>query len=147
MWVLSLGLEDPLKKEMVTHSTILAWRILMTEEPGRLQSVRLQRVWHNWSDLAHTCKYQITMIYSPLWLLGAEESTAYTPIFLCQLCVGLCIRSYKLHHVIFFFLRILNTNKNGKIQSDKSIELLRISQIFHGGAEIGTLICLIPKLH
>ena len=37
-----LGQEDPLEKEMATHSLILAWRILWTEEPGRLQSVRSQ---------------------------------------------------------------------------------------------------------
>ena len=36
-WVRSLGLEDPLEKEMATHSSILAWRIPWTEEPGRLQ--------------------------------------------------------------------------------------------------------------
>ena len=39
-----LGWEDPLKKEMATHSSILAWRIPWTEEPGRLQSVGWQRV-------------------------------------------------------------------------------------------------------
>ena len=44
MWVQSLGLEDPLEKEMPTHSSILAWRIPLTEEPGGLQSMGLQRV-------------------------------------------------------------------------------------------------------
>ena len=43
-WVQSLGQEDPLEKGMATHSSILAWRIPWTEEPGRLQSVGLQRV-------------------------------------------------------------------------------------------------------
>ena len=43
-WVRSLGQEDPLEKEMAAHSRILAWRIPWTEEPGRLQSMRLQRV-------------------------------------------------------------------------------------------------------
>ena len=38
IWVPSLGREGPLKKEMTTHSSILAWEILWTEEPGRLQS-------------------------------------------------------------------------------------------------------------
>ena len=38
-WVQSLGGEDPLEKEMATHSSILAWRIPWTEEPGGLQSV------------------------------------------------------------------------------------------------------------
>ena len=46
-WVRSLGREDPLEKEMATHSSILAWRIPWTEEPGRLQSMGLQRVRHN----------------------------------------------------------------------------------------------------
>ena len=45
--VRSLGGEDPLEKGMVTHSSILAWRIPWTEEPGRLQSMGLQRVGHN----------------------------------------------------------------------------------------------------
>ena len=42
--VRSLGLEDPLEKGMATHSIILAWRILWTEEPGRLQSIGSQRI-------------------------------------------------------------------------------------------------------
>ena len=45
--VQSLGLEDPLEKGMVTHSSILAWRILWTEEPGGLQSMGSQRVGHD----------------------------------------------------------------------------------------------------
>ena len=44
MWVLLLGWEDPLEKEMATHSSILAWDILWTEEPGGLQSMGPQRV-------------------------------------------------------------------------------------------------------
>ena len=45
--VLSLGWEDPLEKEIATHSNILAWRIPWREEPGRLQSMGSQRVVHN----------------------------------------------------------------------------------------------------
>ena len=47
-WVPSLSWEDSLEKEMSTHSTILAWRIPWTEEPGGLQSMGLQRVGHDW---------------------------------------------------------------------------------------------------
>jgi len=43
MWVPSLGGEDPLEEGMATHSSILAWRIPWTEEPGGLQSMGLQR--------------------------------------------------------------------------------------------------------
>ena len=46
-WVQSLGWEDPLEKEMATHSSILAWKIPWTEDPGRLQSMGSQRVRHN----------------------------------------------------------------------------------------------------
>ena len=46
-WVLSLGWEDPLEKEIATRSSILALEITWTEEPGRLQSMGLQRVRHD----------------------------------------------------------------------------------------------------
>ena len=46
-WVQSLGWEDPLEKGMATPSSILAWRIPWTEEPGRLPSMGLQRVRHD----------------------------------------------------------------------------------------------------
>ena len=46
-WVRSLGWEDPLEKEMATCSSILAWRIPWTEEPGGLQSMGSQRVGHD----------------------------------------------------------------------------------------------------
>ena len=46
--VWSLGREDPLEKGMATHSSILPWKILWTEEPGGLQSVGLQRVGHDY---------------------------------------------------------------------------------------------------
>ena len=45
--VQSLGREDPLEEGMAAHSSILAWRIPRTEEPGGLQSIRLQRVRHD----------------------------------------------------------------------------------------------------
>ena len=45
--VRSLGWEDPIEKDMATHSSVLAWRIPGTEEPGRLQSMELQRVGHD----------------------------------------------------------------------------------------------------
>ena len=46
-WVRSLSQEDPLEKGMTTHSSILAWRISWTEEPGGLQPMGSQRVRHN----------------------------------------------------------------------------------------------------
>ena len=51
-FVWSLHWENPLEKEMTAHSSILAWEIPCTEEPGGLQSMGSQRVRHNWSDWA-----------------------------------------------------------------------------------------------
>ena len=50
---ISLGQEDPLQEGMVTHSSILAWRIPWTEESGGLPSMGSQRVRQDWSDLTH----------------------------------------------------------------------------------------------
>ena len=50
MWVQSLSWEDPLEKEMATHSSILAWENLWTEEPGGLQSMGSQKSWTQFSN-------------------------------------------------------------------------------------------------
>ena len=50
MQVQSLSWEDPLDKGMATHSSILAWKILWTEEPGKVQSMGSQRVGHDLTD-------------------------------------------------------------------------------------------------
>ena len=53
--VRSLGWEDPLEEEMATHSSIFAWRIPLTEDPGGLQFIGSQRVGHDWAT-EHTHK-------------------------------------------------------------------------------------------
>ena len=68
MWVQSLGQEDPLEKEMVTHSSILVWEIPGIEKSSRLQSMGLERVGH---DLATKQKQQQTTgFYNIIILLG-----------------------------------------------------------------------------
>ena len=67
MWdtyVWSLGREDPLEKEMAIHSSTVAWKIPWTEEPGRLQSMRSQRVRHNWAT--KTCTFTHSLWCSKL---------------------------------------------------------------------------------
>ena len=59
IWVQFLVLEDPLEKEMAIHSSILAWEIPRTEEPGRPQSMGSQRVGH---DLATTTIFSSTVL-------------------------------------------------------------------------------------
>ena len=81
MWVRSLGQEVLLEKEMATHSSILAWRIPWTEEPGRLQSMRLQRIGH---DLV-TKQQQHTSFHrgsrAAFWMLpgGSAEGARLIP--------------------------------------------------------------------
>ena len=55
-WVRSLGWEDPLEEDMATHSSILAWRIPWTEEPGELQSIGSERVGHDWATFTGSVK-------------------------------------------------------------------------------------------
>ena len=52
MWVWSLGQEDSPEEGMATHSSILAWRVLWTDEPSGLQSMELKRIRQDWSDWA-----------------------------------------------------------------------------------------------
>ena len=66
-WVWSLNWEDSLEKGMATHSSILAWRIPWTKKPGRLQSMWLQRVGHDW--VTHTSLHP----YLYLCLLGQSD--------------------------------------------------------------------------
>ena len=61
-WVRSLGWED-LEKEMATHSSTLAWKIPWMEEPGRLQSMGLQRVEHDWATFTFTFLYCRQILY------------------------------------------------------------------------------------
>ena len=69
-WARSLGWEDPLEKELTTHSSILAWEITWMEEPGRLQSMGLQRVRPN----GETCSFTFNLISAILlWDLKAPS--------------------------------------------------------------------------
>ena len=78
MGVGSLGQEDPLEKGMATHSSILAWRIPPMEEPGGLQSVGLQRVGQDSSDLARSMHTELELELSHC----ISSSTQYGPAHL-----------------------------------------------------------------
>ena len=85
MQVPSLGQEDPLEEEMSTCSSILAWRIPQTEEPGGLQSMGLQRVWHDWATeqlsmhATHTYGVCVLSHFSRVWLLEILWTVACQP--------------------------------------------------------------------
>ena len=73
MWVWSLGQEDPLEEEMATHCGILVWKIAWTEEPGRLHSMRLQRVRHNLAT-----KHTHTHTHTHTHILGNNSHALYS---------------------------------------------------------------------
>ena len=84
--VWSLDREDPLEKEMATHSSILAWRIPWTEEPGGLQSTGSQRVGHDWVTLLTYLPFDPEI---PLLGIHPEKTiiqkNMYTPVFTAAL--------------------------------------------------------------
>ena len=65
MWVQSLGQEDPLKEEMATHSTLLAWRVPWTEEPGGLHSL--------WGRKESDRTKRACISTHTSWLIGAKQ--------------------------------------------------------------------------
>ena len=76
--VWSLGWEDPLEKEMGTHSNILAWKTPWTDEPGRLQSMGSQRVGYDWAtslSLSYYLKYSPLEVYSAYPLTVTSTKT------------------------------------------------------------------------
>ena len=88
MQVWSLGWEDPLEEGMATYFSILTWRVPWTKEPGGLQSIRLQRVGHDWKQLsiAHRLKVKNPPTDDPL-------SPVYSPVN-CHLLVGIFFQIY-----------------------------------------------------
>ena len=75
MWVQSLGQEDPLEQDMATHSSVLAWRIPWTEEPGGLQSMGSQRLGH---DLG-TKQLEVRIKQSCPWSISHQMQLIDTP--------------------------------------------------------------------
>ena len=99
-WVQSLGQEDLLEKEMATHSSTLAWKISWTEEPGRLQSVGLQRAGHDWATLlTYLLTYIMLQIFPP-----SEPFFFWFCLHLwCSSFLILCSRIYQSSTVVYGF--------------------------------------------
>ena len=89
--VQSLGQEDHLEKAVATHSSTLAWKILWTEEPGRLQSMGSLRVRHDWAtSLSLSFSLQSNSHIHP-WLLETPKLWLYRPLLAKQfLCLLIC---------------------------------------------------------
>ena len=94
--VWSVGRKDPLKKGMATHSSTLAWRIPWMEEPGRLQSMGLQRVRHDWATSLWTIRgtqgYLKILLFShlvmsdSLWPHGLQHASLLCPSLSPRTC-------------------------------------------------------------
>ena len=83
IWVQSLGLEDPLEKEMATHSSILAWKISWTVEPGGLQSMGSQRIRLDW--VTNTYLHLLTTLKVTLRVRVLESILTYET-GICSTC-------------------------------------------------------------
>ena len=93
-WVQSLSWQDPLQKGMATHSSILAWRIPWTEEPGGLQLMGSQRVGHNWVTNTFTSLFLV--------LLAVESSLASLHSNVCYIIVKSIFGKLNLYqHTLF----------------------------------------------
>ena len=106
MHVWSLDGEDPLEREMATHSSILAWRIPWTEETGGLQSMGSQRVGHDWSNLA--CMHAWVLIDVKwylviLILIFLISDVEYLFMYLLTVCLSMSfLEKYLLHSFPIF---------------------------------------------
>ena len=101
-WVWSLGQEDPLEKEMVTHSSNLAWRISWTGKPGRLQSMGSQRVGHDWATslffISFLSLHFLYFLFSPLYLCFVSVYSGFPllPTDFFVVCLNLKVRYKRL---------------------------------------------------
>ena len=95
--VQSLGREDPLEKEMATHSSTLAWKTLLTEEPGRLQSVGCKE-----SDPTEWLHFHFQCIYFDTTLRFMPYSPSHHVPMVCSLCLHLhCFPTDRFNRTIF----------------------------------------------
>ena len=123
--VWSRGQEDPLEEGMATHSSILAWRIPQTEKPGGLQSMGLQRVRHDWSDLArsmHTKNFRLwgaflvdcgAVSITRTFTLGTEEILKRTypnAVFLISVTIFLLLPLLLPFFSLFHFFNVIIFN-------------------------------------
>ena len=108
--VQSLGQEDPLEKEMATHSSILAWRIPWTEEPGGLQSTGSQRVGHDWATSLSLLLYLQSrndfLLISP----HTHASQSFYIFFFPPACTPACLYSYVYSHIFIHMFPSVHTH-------------------------------------
>ena len=100
-WVPSLGWEDPLEEGMATHSSILAWRILWREEPGRLQSIESQ------SDMTQATQRAGMQALIPLCINTHTNIHTHTHIITTHCIIYLVLLQYVYLHALVLKLDVL----------------------------------------
>ena len=114
--VRSLGGEDPLEKAVATHSSILAWEIPWTEEPGGLWSTGSQRVGHDWA----TEQQQIIRLLVNAWKSQYVLTKGVTILSLVEICFPPSFFSFLHFHFIF-----INPNADQNQIVDANISILK----------------------
>ena len=138
-WVQSLGWDYPLEKGMATHSSILAWRISWTDEPGRLQSMGSQRVRQDWATstftwhLLSSIQFSHSVVSNSLWL-GQQDTRVPCPSPTTGPCSNPCPLSWWCHPTISSSVVPLSSCP----QSFPASGSFQMSQFFtSGGQSIG----------
>ena len=84
MYIIHYGHEDILEKEMATHSSVLAWKIPWTEEPGGLQSMGSQRVGHDRVTSLSLSLHEAMSFYRNLRITGITDTTLWDRMLKCK---------------------------------------------------------------
>ena len=125
-WVWSLGGEDPLEKEMETHSSILAWKIPWTEEPGGLQSMGLQRIGLDWvTKLARFWMKELQMCACAaiLWYFEEQGSDVVWRRLLTWRGLTSLLEKAMAPHSSTLAWKIPWTEESGRLQSMRSLRV------------------------
>ena len=128
MQVQHLGQEDPLEKEMTTHSSIFAWRIPWTEEPSRLQSIGSQRIRHDWAQ--HTLYYSGNQQIWKIWNFQTfHRIVSYVEKVFAVLPAGcmflyICVQKYQHVHFSLVFSSSSSWKDPGFYDSYMNVKIL-----------------------
>ena len=144
-WIQSLVQEDPWGKKMATHSSVLAWKIPWTQEPGRLESMESQRVRHCWA----TEQQQKSVVSKHLWK-SALALLEFSLVFMYLIFWKAFFFFFKLNLSSVEETRVRSLDQEDPLEkrmaTHSSIIAWRIPWTVHGVAELGRTEWLTPHL-